>query len=35
MRYRQTRVAARGRARVFFVVHGINPADAERTMRGE
>lgn len=34
MRYRQTRVAARERARVFFVVQGISPEEAERTMRG-
>jgi hypothetical protein len=33
MRYRQTRVAAKGRARVFFVVHGISPQEAERAMR--
>jgi hypothetical protein len=35
MRYRQTRVAAKERARVFFVVQGISPDEAERTMRGE
>jgi hypothetical protein len=34
MRYRQTRVAAKERARVFFVVQGISPDEAERTMRG-
>lgn len=34
MRYRQTRVVAKGRARVFFVVHGIDPEQAERTMQG-
>ena len=34
MRYRQTRVVAKGHARVFFVVYGIDPEQAERTMRG-
>ena len=33
MRYRQTRVAAKERARVFFVVQGLSPEEAERVMR--
>jgi len=34
MRYRQTRVEVKGRARVCFIVTGIDPEEAETLMRG-
>lgn len=34
MHYRQTRVVAKERARVFFIVYRIDPEEAERAMRG-
>lgn len=34
MRYRQTRVEVKGRARVCFIVNGIDPEEAETLMRG-